>query len=43
MFDEVLNQRFDFNLNIKNNFFNKYLVYVHILNTYNKIKNKTKI
>jgi len=41
--DTTLIQNFDFSLNIGNTTINNYLVYIYIINIYNKIKNKTKI
>lgn len=41
--DTTLIQNFDFSLNIENTTINNYLVYIYIINIYNKIKNKTKI
>jgi hypothetical protein len=41
--DTSLIKNFDFSLNVKNNNINKYLIYIYIMNIYNKIKNKIKI
>ena len=39
----TLVKNFDFSLNVKNNSINNYLIYIHVMNIYNKIKNKIKI